>query len=208
MNRNQRRTRQETPTPLPSRGPSPANGGGLLMYVLTYIYIYICMCPTCGAVATEIKTQAPVLFPRSRHTCARRARWATPLEKEVWAGSRLHREPNPHLLRPLLAEVHERLARVLRGLCYCRAHTSVHTHEHRDKLVRRQSVPPKTSRVQSNHLAARKWTPTTAVRQQEQTSFRQVHRNTTPQGMHTILHIHPIHLCMYTSADPSINSFI
>ena len=119
MNRNQRRTRQETPTPLPSRGPSPANGGGLLMYVFTYIYI--CMCPTCGAVATEIKTQAPVLFPRSRHTCARRARWATPLEKEVWAGSRLHREPNPHLLRPLLAEVHERLARVLRGLCYCRA---------------------------------------------------------------------------------------
>ena len=86
------------------------------------------MCPTCGAVATEIKTQAPVLFPRSRHTCARRARWATPLEKEVWAGSRLHREPNPHLLRPLLAEVHVRLARVLRGLCYCRAHTSVHTH--------------------------------------------------------------------------------
>jgi hypothetical protein len=190
MNRNQRRTRQETPTPLPSRGPSPANGGCLLMYVFTYIYIYMYVSHLRGG--------------RHRNQNAS----ASALEKEVWAGSRLHREPNLHLLRPLLAEVHERLARVLRGLCYCRAHTSVHTHEHRDKLVRRQSVPPKTSRVQSNHLAARKWTPTTAVRQQKQTSFRQVHRNTTPQGMHTILHIHPIHLCMYTSADPSINSFI
>ena len=178
------------------------------MYLHTYIYIYVCV-PLAGRSPQKSKRKRQCCFPGADIcTCARRARWATPLEKEVWAGSRLHREPNPHLLRPLLAEVHERLARVLRGLCYCRAHTSVHTHEHRDKLVRRQSVPPKTSRVQSNHLAARKWTPTTAVRQQEQTSFRQVHRNTTPQGMHTILHIHPIHLCMYTSADPSINSFI
>ena len=177
------------------------------MNLHTYI-IFLCV-PLAGRSPQKSKRKRQCCFPGADIcTCARRARWATPLEKEVWAGSRLHREPNPQLLRPLLAEVHERLARVLRGLCYCRAHTSVHTHEHRDKLVRRQSVPPKTSRVQSNHLAARKWTPTTAVRQQEQTSFRQVHRNTTPQGMHTILHIHPIHLCMYTSADPSINSFI
>lgn len=173
------------------------------MYLHTYIYVCV---PLAGLSPQKSKRKRQCCFPGADMHAHVGQDGRRPLKKRC--GPALHREPNLHLLRPQLAEVHERLARVLRGLCYCRAHTSVHTHEHRDKLVRRQSVPPKTSRVQSNHLAARKWTPTTAVRQQKQTSFRQVHRNTTPQGMHTILHIHPIHLCMYTSADPSINSFI